>query len=277
MNMIDPKIEDLTAKLRDVLTEYSVDLAILFGSYVKGCASGMSDMDILVEGDFDEARLVMGISERLSLPAERVDLARAKQLPPKVLARVLNEGVTVLCRKPEVLARIAHSTAVEYPQVMELYRLSFKNAINPEVKLDTVRILDLLNSVVDRSKVLDGLLKGREVREFERDPVLDSSLRWLIYEIVQSMIDICAHLAVSLKMGVAESYGDYIVTLVKRNVMVEDLGLGLIDFVSLRNRLAHRYRYVTAGELVEGANRLLSGILPDFIDWVQRIIAEYGK
>jgi uncharacterized protein YutE (UPF0331/DUF86 family) len=175
------------------------------------------------------------------------------------------------------LEKIVGEVALEYPEVIYSYRLNIEYSLDPEDRVDEIRLLDLLNNAVNRSKLLDRLLNEHSLEDFKKDEVLDSALRWLLYEIIQSMVDACTLLAASLKLGLAESYKDYIVALIKGGVMSEELGASLIELVSLRNRLAHRYRYIGIEELLHNVRRLVDEVLPTFRKWIYNTIKKYGR
>jgi len=272
------KIDEFTTKVRSSLERCSgLKLAMLFGSYLDGTANAMSDLDLLVEGEFSEAKLLMDLAGALNIPVEKIDLLKVKHLPIKVLARALSRGEVVLCRDPKLLAGIVEKVAVEYPEAMDSYRLNVNYSLDPEDKVDEVRLLDLLNNAINRSRLLKRLLNEHGVEDFKKNEVLDSALRWPIYEIIQSMIDACAVLATNLKLGLAESYKDYVVALIKGNIMGEELGTNLTELISLRNRLAHRYRYVETEELINSAGKLVNEILPAFRKWIYATIKRHRK
>jgi uncharacterized protein YutE (UPF0331/DUF86 family)/predicted nucleotidyltransferase len=272
------KADELKVKIRNIVENYlGLKLVVLFGSYVDGTESTLSDVDLLVEGEFSETKLLMDLAEALNTPVERIDLLRIEHLPIKVLARALSRGIIVLCREPKLLEKIVGEVALEYPEVMYSYRLNVEYSLDPEDRVDEIRLLDLLNNAVNRSKLLNRLLNEHSVEDFKKDEVLDSALRWLLYEIIQSMVDACTLLAASLKLGLAESYKDYIVALIKGGVMGEELGASLIELVSLRNRLAHRYRYIEIEELLHSVRRLVDEVLPTFRKWMYTTIEKYCR
>jgi uncharacterized protein YutE (UPF0331/DUF86 family)/predicted nucleotidyltransferase len=272
------KADELKVKIRSIVEKYlGLKLVVLFGSHVDGTESTLSDVDLLVEGEFSEAKLLMDLAEALNMPVERIDLLRVEHTPIKVLARALSHGVIILCREPKLLEKIVGEVALEYPEVIYSYRLNIEYSLDPEDRVDEIRLLDLLNNAVNRSKLLDRLLNEHSLEDFKKDEVLDSALRWLLYEIIQSMVDACTLLAASLKLGLAESYKDYIVALIKGGVMSEELGASLIELVSLRNRLAHRYRYIGIEELLHNVRRLVDEVLPTFRKWIYNTIKKYGR
>jgi len=272
------KADELKVKIRSIVEKYlGLKLVVLFGSQVDGTESTLSDVDLLVEGEFSEAKLLMDLAEALNMPVERIDLLRVEHTPIKVLARALSHGVIILCREPKLLEKIVGEVALEYPEVIYSYRLNIEYSLDPEDRVDEIRLLDLLNNAVNRSKLLDRLLNEHSLEDFKKDEVLDSALRWLLYEIIQSMVDACTLLAASLKLGLAESYKDYIVALIKGGVMSDELGASLIELVSLRNRLAHRYRYIGIEELLHNVRRLVDEVLPTFRKWIYNTIRKYGR
>ncbi|MCL7388796.1 MAG: DUF86 domain-containing protein [Thaumarchaeota archaeon] len=272
------KADELKVKIRSIVEKYlGLKLVVLFGSQVDGTESTLSDVDLLVEGEFSEAKLLMDLAEALNMPVERIDLLRVEHTPIKVLARALSHGVIILCREPKLLEKIVGEVALEYPEVIYSYRLNIEYSLDPEDRVDEIRLLDLLNNAVNRSKLLDRLLNEHSLEDFKKDEVLDSALRWLLYEIIQSMVDACTLLAASLKLGLAESYKDYIVALIKGGVMSDELGASLIELVSLRNRLAHRYRYIGIEELLHNVRRLVDEVLPTFRKWIYNTIKKYGR
>jgi uncharacterized protein YutE (UPF0331/DUF86 family)/predicted nucleotidyltransferase len=272
------KADELKVKIRSIVEKYlGLKLVVLFGSHVDGTESTLSDVDLLVEGEFSEAKLLMDLAEALNMPVERIDLLRVEHTPIKVLARALSHGVIILCREPKLLEKIVGEVALEYPEVIYSYRLNIEYSLDPEDRIDEIRLLDLLNNAVNRSKLLDRLLNEHSLEDFKKDEVLDSALRWLLYEIIQSMVDACTLLAASLKLSLAESYKDYIVALIKGGVMSEELGASLIELVSLRNRPAHRYRYIGIEELLHNVRRLVDEVLPTFRKWIYNTIEKYGR
>ena len=107
-----------------------------------------------------------------------------------------------------------------------------------------------------------------DVRE---NRMLDAALRWLIYESVQTLIDSCNHVVASLKLGIAETYKDSMMILADHRLMEEVLTRTIIDFISLRNRLVHRYRYVTSEELYEKAKELTESLTPKFRECIYEV------
>ena len=263
---------ELISELGRVLERFDVKLAILFGSHAHGEGGYLSDVDVLVDGSFSDSEVILEISRALNIPIEKVDLVRSNELPMKVLAKVLKEGLVILCRDVDHLNELIDRVVVNYIDAVESLHIDPKDLLNPNTGVDVARVIDLMNNILGKGKVLKELLSRYTLEDFERDFFLDPALRWLIYEIVQSMIDICAHAASRLRLATVEAYRDYIASLMDNRIMDRGLGLKLIEYISLGNRLAHRYRYVTTRELIESASKLGEELIPAFTNWVRKVL-----
>lgn len=90
-------LEDIEKGISQVLSEYSVDFAILFGSYAKGQAVPTSDIDLLVSTDVGGMKF-FGIAEKLRTKLKKkIDLLDIKQLAgnQELLKNVLGEGIRI--------------------------------------------------------------------------------------------------------------------------------------------------------------------------------------
>ena len=90
--------EDMKARLRRLLIERGVRRAALFGSQVRGNASGTSDIDILVELDeslslLDVIGLKLDIEDSIG---RKVDLVEYSMLKPALKDRIIKEQVTLI-------------------------------------------------------------------------------------------------------------------------------------------------------------------------------------
>ena len=104
----------LTSELRRVLERFDVKLAVLFGSHARGEGGRLSDIDILLEGSFSDSEVVLEISRALNIPVEKVDIARPNELPMKVLAKALKEGVVILRGDADYFNRLIDRVIANY-------------------------------------------------------------------------------------------------------------------------------------------------------------------
>lgn len=90
-------INEITSICQKVLSDYSVDFCLLFGSYAKGKATGVSDVDLLISTDVTGLKYYE-MAERLRETLhKKVDLLDVKQLMKNedLLKEVLKGGIRI--------------------------------------------------------------------------------------------------------------------------------------------------------------------------------------
>ena len=90
-------IEDIKSGCRSVLEQYEVKYCILFGSYSKGVATELSDVDLLISTEITGIRF-FGIAERLrKVLRKKIDLLEIRQLSnnQQLLDDILRDGIKV--------------------------------------------------------------------------------------------------------------------------------------------------------------------------------------
>ena len=90
-------IDEITSICQKVLSDYSVDFCLLFGSYAKGKATGVSDVDLLISTDVTGLKYYE-LAERLRETLhKKVDLLDVKQLMKNedLLKEVLKGGIRI--------------------------------------------------------------------------------------------------------------------------------------------------------------------------------------
>ena len=88
------QIKDIVKK---VLDDYKVEYCFLFGSYAKGYCTEKSDVDLMVDGEF-EALEFIGLIENLRQTLhKRVDLIRSVELENNhvLLREILKDGIRI--------------------------------------------------------------------------------------------------------------------------------------------------------------------------------------
>ena len=90
-------IEDIKSGCRSVLEQYEVKYCILFGSYSKGVATELSDVDLLISTEITGISF-FGIAERLrKVLRKKIDLLEVRQLSNNqhLLDDILRDGIKV--------------------------------------------------------------------------------------------------------------------------------------------------------------------------------------
>ena len=90
-------IEDIKSGCRSVFEQYEVKYCILFGSYSKGVATELSDVDLLISTEITGISF-FGIAERLrKVLRKKIDLLEVRQLSnnQQLLDDILRDGIKV--------------------------------------------------------------------------------------------------------------------------------------------------------------------------------------
>ena len=90
-------IEDIEAACSDVLVRYPIEWCYLFGSYAKGTATVLSDVDLAVSDGVEGLRFY-GLVEALKTALRKnVDVLTPDQLckNPKLLDEIMKDGIKV--------------------------------------------------------------------------------------------------------------------------------------------------------------------------------------
>ncbi len=98
INILSHKIENIKGKILNVLKQYNVKKASLFGSIVRGEASDKSDIDLLIEFEgrkslLDLAALKLELQELLKW---KVDVLTYKSIHPSLKESILKEQMIIL-------------------------------------------------------------------------------------------------------------------------------------------------------------------------------------
>ena len=122
---VKEQIKSILDELRDI----EVEAIYLFGSYAKGNAKPISDIDICVLTKRDIPKRVK--EEILSNSSKKIDISLFWDLPPTIRFRVLKEGKLLYKRDEMVLQRVKVATLKSYLD------------IQPMIKRHCIRILGL--------------------------------------------------------------------------------------------------------------------------------------
>jgi len=90
-------IDDIKAALQPVFIKHNVKSAVLFGSYVKGCANHHSDIDLLLDSGLKGLKFVGLIEDvRIALDKE-VDVLDTTHILPdsKISSEISKDGVVI--------------------------------------------------------------------------------------------------------------------------------------------------------------------------------------
>lgn len=90
-------IDDIKAALHPVFNSYSIDKAVLFGSYVKGMADENSDVDLLLYSGLKGLKFVGLIEDIRAALNKEVDVFDISHITPEseISSEIRKDGVTI--------------------------------------------------------------------------------------------------------------------------------------------------------------------------------------
>lgn len=123
-------------ELRGVLEEHLVELGVLFGSYARGDASILSDLDLALklESVEDKSRVFDRLTADIvrELGVEAVDLVDLEDCPPGLGYEILRQGVVVIGE--ESRAREMESRFFQLKTDFERVRQEWREALHGRIE-----------------------------------------------------------------------------------------------------------------------------------------------
>lgn len=276
MNSFEASVSrDVLERLREALRgNDNVLLAYLFGSRVSGKASPISDYDVAVllrDNSLKAfAEILSSLSKALGVCEDKVDILDLSRAPLHLKAKVLSEGISLIDRGYNYSLRLELST--KYPEVAYQTEILLRRWLaNPE-GLDLRVIKERVDYLTQLNNNLKSFFERHKPEDISADFEAWFALKGLVQDLIQVIIDVCAHIFSSKNLGVAESYRDYIDKLSENSYISDELAGKLKLAIAVRNRLIHRYLIVEPMELWDFAAKLSSEVIPKFKDWVLRSI-----
>lgn len=223
-NMRNKKLDELINKLKAVFIKYPTVLtAYLYGSYVRGYVSPLSDVDIgviLIDKTI-YANLLADIANELKIPEEKISLIDITDVDPLLRLKILSEGVEIINRGVNLSSLIN--------QTVEIYELEQTSSSRSWLRGDPIDLLTIRDII---SKIFEDANDLHEILEFGYDRVisdkhLKKSFERTMQTLVESMIDVLRHIVSGLNLGIPAYYKDYIEFAKQGNVISEKTELYL--------------------------------------------------
>lgn len=225
----------------------------LFGSYAKGDATPLSDIDIAYlsregltdvqtdELDRDLYRLLSQIME-----TDEITLVNLREATLPLAFSVLREGKLLFCHELETLCSFQDRLLDLYPDARRLRKevlWEFEEAKGTPMKVDKEKVLYHL-------RLLEGdLRKLREKAEIPREKYLVDSEAQTIVErkfqtATESSVNIGNHLISRMGLRMAEDYASLFPILAEAEVITSELAERMADMARFRNLLVHVYWHI---------------------------------
>jgi len=257
----------------------------LFGSFARGEATPISDVDLAYLSDQDlegealeafEGRLYRVISSTLG--TDEISLVDMRRAPVFLRWRVLVEGKLLLCRDEGAVARLAEEVYNRAPDIRWLR--AYGNAVFLEVSnmsdrtVDKERITEFLRLVGQDLQVLREKAKvPLETYLGSRD--LQSIVERRLQTAIESAINIGNHIIARLGLRAPQDYADVFRILKEAGVISADVASRMMDMARFRNLLVHVYwelDHKRVHETLERRIRTLEDFAESITRWLEKAL-----
>jgi len=267
--------EELERLRGELLGDDNVLLAYVFGSYVHGFTTPLSDMDVAVLLKDNSLRKLSDLWSRLAkalkISEDLLDLVDLARAPIRLKYSVVKYGFKLVDRGG-FEERLRGELIGGYPEARRLLDSTYEEAVRT------------LNCRVDRE-----LLKSRIVEILEciaalREDILSrpwgqvaasrlhrSSMERYVHVAIEAMLDACRYIVSAKKLGIPETYRDLIRMLRDNGILPIELAARMEEYVGLRNILVHRYIAIDHERLYEEA-KILIKVAEGFVNAMESLL-----
>lgn len=264
-----PQVEELAAELADEV------LLFVFGSYARGQATPLSDLDLaylpLRELSSEEMQaLDQRLYRRLSrlLGTDDFTFINLRQVSPTLAFTVLTEGRTLADAENGQLAAFRERVLTLYPESRRLKQSALRAFADqlqqggPSISVDQEKVLEQLR------RLDTDLRKLREKAQLSEAAYLaDSDAQDVVERRLQTATECCLnignHLIATLGLQVAEDYASVFQSLAAGGIIPPDVAQAMADMARFRNLLVHLYWRVDSAQVYETLPQRIE-VLSDF-------------
>jgi uncharacterized protein YutE (UPF0331/DUF86 family) len=92
-----------------------------------------------------------------------------------------------------------------------------------------------------------------------------------VHVAVEAMLDVCRHIVSAKKLGIPETYKDFVKLLRDNSILPFKLAARIEEYVGLRNILVYRYMVIDHERLYEEAKKLVK-VAEDFVNIMESLL-----
>jgi uncharacterized protein YutE (UPF0331/DUF86 family)/predicted nucleotidyltransferase len=267
--------EGLKRLREELLGDDNVLLAYVFGSYVHGFTTPLSDVDVAVLLKDNSLRklsdLWSKLAKALKINEDLLDLVDLARAPLRLKYSIVKYGFKLIDRG-NFEEKLREELIGNYPEARRLLESTYEEAMRTlNCKVDK----ELLKSRI--TEILECIAALREdVLSIPREQVIASrlhrsSMERYVHIAIETMLDICRHIVSAKKMGIPETYKDIIRLLKDNGILPPELAARMEEYVGLKNILIHRYMVIDHERLYEEAKMLVK-VAEDFIYAMENLL-----
>jgi len=267
--------EGLRRLKEELLGDDNVLLAYVFGSYVRGFTTLLSDVDVAVLLEDNSLRMLSDLWSRLAKALkinedllDLVDLARA---PIHLKYSIVKHGFKLIdrgCFEEKLREELISS----YPEARHMLDSTYEEAVKTlECKIDKELLKSRIGEVLECVAGLREDILSRLREQVAASRLYRSSMERYVHMAVETMLDACRHIVSAKKLGIPETYRDLVRMLKDNSILSFELAARMEEYVGLRNILVHRYMVIDHERLYEEA-RMLVKVAEDFVNAMEILL-----
>jgi uncharacterized protein YutE (UPF0331/DUF86 family)/predicted nucleotidyltransferase len=239
------------AVLADICRHQAVRLLVAFGSVVRGRRGPDSDLDLAVWMETTnitpQTLIRLEATLRPLFPGERLDLVLLNRASPLLQFQVAHYGSPLFEAIPGIFHAFQVLTSKRYADTAHLRRLD-RVCVDRFLRRQASMIDDALvnRKLSQMVEYLTALapLRALSYEEYLRQPLSRYAAERLLQLIVDTAVDINAHLAVELSGTPPQDYYDSFLKAAQAGVLPVAFALDIARSTGLRNRLVHQYEAI---------------------------------
>jgi uncharacterized protein YutE (UPF0331/DUF86 family)/predicted nucleotidyltransferase len=237
--------EKLQAIAQSLLAFPGLNALWIFGSYARGEATPLSDVDIAylaMPGVRDpqswDARLYHDLSSLLE--TDEITLVNLAEAPPTLACRVLREGRLLSCRDPRGVADLTEGVLGKFPEARRIIEDELQGETGATMEIDREKVLAqlrLLEADLRRLREKAGLTEENYLADLDAQDVVMRRFQTA----VESCVNIGNHFIARLRLRLAEDYATVFAILGDEGILTRELADRLGELARFRNLLVHMY------------------------------------
>src|SRR5262245_25545105 len=234
-----------------VCRHHAVCLLVAFGSAVRDLRRPDSDLDLAVwmatDHSAPQALVRLEVALRTLFPGERLDLVLLNRTSPLLQFQVALHGAVLFEATPgafhafQVLASKRHADVVH---LRRLDRICVERFLRRQLPMiDRELVNRKLSQIVEYLTALTPL-QELSYADYLQQPLTRYAAERLLQLLVDTAVDINAHLIVELTGAPPQDYYDSFIKAVQAGVLSVAFALNIAHSTGLRNRLIHQYEAI---------------------------------
>ena len=237
--------------LASVCRRQAVGLLIAFGSVVRGLRRPDSDLDLAVwmttANMTPQALVGLEVALRPLFPGECLDLVLLNRASPLLQFQVARHGSVLFEATPGVFHAFQVLASKRHADIEHLRRLD-RVCVNRFLRrqlpmIDHELVNRKLSQIVEYLTALTPL-QGISYEDYLQQPLARYAAERLLQLLVDTAVDINAHLTVELAGTPPQDYYDSFIKTAQAGVLSVTFALSLTKSTGLRNRLVHQYEAI---------------------------------